>query len=149
MPVVRFERENKAINVLPGTNLRQVALKSGVELYSPLQRVVHIRANVGDFHIPCASDVVEIEGKGTNARSEEEELLVVGRLLPKYKVQPNHRLACMVSINGDITVKTLPLREVDSANTSLHRKFYAFAAAFTLFILALLAVLGLDMAGKF
>ena len=149
MPVVRFERENKAINVLPGTNLRQVALKSGVELYSPLQRVVHIRANVGEIHIPCASDVVEVEGKGVNVRTEEEELLVAGRLLPKYKVQPNHRLACLVSVNGDITVKTLPLREVDRANTSLHAKFYAFTAAFSLFILALLLVLGLDIAGKF
>jgi hypothetical protein len=149
MPVVRFERENKALNVLPGTNLRQVALKAGVELYAPLQRVVHIRAHVGDFHIPCASDVVEIEGKGMNGRTEEEELLVAGRLLPKYKVQPNHRLACLVNVTGDISVRTMPLREVDKANTNLHAKFYAFTTVFSLFILGLLLVLGLDIAGKF
>ena len=148
MPVVRFERENKALNVLPGANLRDVALKAGVELYAPFQRVFHIRVHVGEVHIPCASDVVEIEGKGLNMRTEEEELLVAGRMLPKYKVQPTHRLACLVNVTGDITVKTLPAREVDKANTDLHTKFYGITTVFCLFVFGLLFVLGLDIAGK-
>ena len=102
MPAIHFENDRKSLDVLPGTNLRTAVLKSGIELYSPLHRVFHVNVDLGPVKFPCGADVIEVEGKGMNARSPEEETVISGRWFLKRKVTPNMRLACQVVVNGDV-----------------------------------------------
>src|SRR5574341_381314 len=109
MPAIHFINEHKSLDVLPGTNLRSAALKSGIHLYKPFFRVFHLNLNVGPLKFPCASDVIEVvDGKGASARTPEEENALSGRWILKRKITPNYRLACQVVVNGDVTVKTMP-----------------------------------------
>lgn len=148
MPVVLFENPRKTLNVIPGTNLRTAALKSGVALYKPFFRVFHLNLDIGPVQFPCGCDIVEIEGKGTNARSEEEEKVVSGRFFTKRKVTPNLRLACQVNITGDITVRTHPKLEVDPIETKRQRGYIAVVSAFLLLMALIVAIIGLDLVQK-
>lgn len=147
MPAVNFVNEHKSIDVLPGGNLRKAALKSGIQLYKPVQRVFHLNLQLGPVSIPCTSDVVEIEGKGVNPRTADEERLISGRLV-KRKVTPNMRLACLVEVKGDISVKTLPTIEIDKVET---KRAFGYIAVVTLF-LALMAgmfgIMALDLVNR-
>ncbi|MBI2619268.1 MAG: hypothetical protein HYW57_04240 [Ignavibacteriales bacterium] len=148
MPTVRFVNDYKSLDVLPGTNLRKAALKSGIRLYNPLHRVFHFNLNLGPLMIPCASDVVEVfDGKGVNARTPDEERLISGRLL-KRKVSPAHRLACMVQVNGDISVRTMPERELDIPETKRHLGYFAALALFILLMLVTFGIMALDLVKK-
>ncbi len=148
MPVINFENEHRVINVLPGTNLRKAALKAGVQLYAPIHRVFHVNLDLGPVGIHSSTDVVElVEAKGVNARTEQEEMLVAGRFL-KRKVLPGHRLASQVVVNGDVTVRTMPKRELDMEATKHNLGFLAAVGVFFLFTLALFAVLGLELVKK-
>lgn len=145
MPTVNFENEHRSLDVLPGTNLRRAALQSGIRLYSPLRRVFHINVRIGPLVIPCGADVVEVsDGKGTNPRSEREELIVQGRMV-KRKTSPAHRLACLVDVEGDITVRTSPHREIDIQATKEHLGFLAIVGAFVLVMAGILGVIALDL----
>ncbi len=148
MPVVLFENPRKTLNVIPGTNLRKAALKSGVALYKPFFRVFHANLDIGPIQFPCGCDIVEIEGKGTNARSEEEEKVISGRFFTKRKVAPNLRLACQVNVTGDITVRTHPKLEVDPVETKRQRGFLLVVFIFFLLMALIVGVIGLDLVQK-
>ena len=148
MPTVRFLNDHKSIDVLPGANLRQAALKSGIQLYKPLNRVFHLHVKAGPISLPCASDVVEIvDGKGVNARTPDEERLIAGRLLKK-KVAPAMRLACQVEVKGDISVRTLPQRELDLDETKRTVGFFGALGTFLLLMLVMFGMMALDLANK-
>lgn len=148
MPAINFITEHRVLNVLPGTNLRKAALKSGVQIYSPLYRVFHFNLDLGPVSLNSTTDVIDIvEGKGVNARTEAEEALVAGRFL-KRKVMPGHRLASQVVVNGDITVRTMLTREIDWPATKMNLGYYAAVGTFFLFTLFLFAFLGLDLIKK-
>ena len=145
MPAVHFINEHKSIDVLPGANLRKAALRSGIQLYSPLHRVFHLNLRLGPISLPCSSDVVEIiEGKGVNARTLDEEMLIGGRLI-KHKVAPSMRLACQVVVNGDITVRTLPYREMDAEGTKKTVAYLAVVGAFLILMLGIFGMMALDL----
>jgi hypothetical protein len=145
MPAVHFLTDRKSIDLLPGTNLRKAALRSGIQLYSPLHRVFHLNLRLGPVSFPCASDVVEIvDGKGMNPRTPEEEALIAGRLL-KRKVTPAMRLACQVQVNGDISVRTLVTREIDREATKAAVGYIAVIALFLLVMLGIFGMMALDM----
>ena len=149
MPAIHFEKEHKSLDVLPGTNLRKAALQSGVHLYNPLQRIFHLNVSLGPLRFPCASDVVElVDGKGTNPRSEEEESALSGRWLFKRKVSASHRLACMVQVNGDVTVRTLPKLEIDSQATKAQAGFFAVVLGFLALMGIIMLLIGLDLVKK-
>ena len=146
MPAIRFENDHKALDVLPGTNVRTAALKSGVHLYSPFFRVFHLNISSGPINFPCGADVVEVvEAKGLNARSPEEEELISGRFFIKRKVTPNLRLACQMNVNGDVTVRTLPKLVVDRDATRQRIGFLSVVGGFFLAMALLFAVIGLDL----
>lgn len=146
MPSVQFEREQKSLDVLPGTNLRKAALKSGIHLYRPLHRVFHLNIDLGPIKFPCGSDIIElIDGKGVNARSAQEEKALAGRFLFKRKVTPNMRLACQVQVSGDIKVRTLPDVEIDREETKRHLGYLAVLGIFGLLMLVIFALIGLDL----
>lgn len=148
MPSVSFEKEHVSLDLLPGSNLRLAALKSGIHLYNPLWRVLHANADLGAIKFPCGGDVVEIEGKGVNARTEEEELLIAGRYLIKRKVTPNLRLACQVTVTGDIKVRTLPARELDPLETKRAVQYAGVMTAFLLGMGIIMILIALDLVQK-
>jgi hypothetical protein len=146
MPAIRFENDHKSLDVLPGTNLRIAALKSGIHLYSPFFRVFHMNVAAGPVKFPCGADIVEVvEAKGVNPRSPEEEELISGRYIIKRKVTPNLRLACQMTVNGDVTVRTLPTLLVDREATKQRIGFLSVVAGFLLAMALLFAVIGLDL----
>jgi hypothetical protein len=146
MPAIHFINEHKSLDVLPGTNLRKAALKSGIHLYKPVYRVFHINLDLGPLKFPCGSDVVEVlDGKGFSARTPQEENALSGRWIIKRKIGPNHRLACQLTVNGDVTVKTMPKLEVDMKETKARVGFLAVVGGFGLMMLLILALIGLDL----
>lgn len=150
MPAIHFLNEHKSLDVLPGTNLRKAALKSGIHLYGPFHRVFHLNLTLGPFKFPCGSDIIEvIEGKGINARTSEEEIVIAGRWILKRKVAPSHRLACQVVVNGEVAVKTMPKLELDPKETKARVGFLGVVGGFLLLMLAILALIGLDLVKKF
>ncbi|MBI3005614.1 MAG: hypothetical protein HYY49_09400 [Ignavibacteriales bacterium] len=149
MPAIHFLNEHTSLDVLPGTNLRKAALKSGIHLYKPLHRVFHVNLVLGPLKFPCGADIIEVvDGKGINARTPAEEDVIAGRWLLKRKVSANHRLACQVVVNGDVTVKTMPKLEVDPKATKARIGFLTVVGGFLLMMLAILALIGLDLVKK-
>jgi hypothetical protein len=145
MPAIHFLDDHKTLDVLPGTNLRAAALKAGVHLYRPFQRVFHLNINLGALKIPCGSDVVElIDGKGVNARTPDEERLISGRII-KRKVGPQHRLACQVQVSGDVSVRTIPKLELDIDETKRSLGFLAALGIFTALMVLTFAIMALDL----
>ncbi|HEX9615603.1 MAG TPA: hypothetical protein VGA55_08845 [Bacteroidota bacterium] len=145
MPTVHFLNSHKSLDVLPGANLREAALKAGIQLYRPLNRVFHANVKLGPIHLPCSSDVVELtDGKGVNPRTPEEERLIGGRFL-KRKVGPNHRLACLVQVQGDISLRTTPQLELDIQETKRQAGYLAALGIFILLTALTFAVLALDL----
>lgn len=148
MPAVHFVNEHKVLDVLPGTNLRKAALKSGIPLYDSIKRLVDVNIQLGPLALPSRFDIVEIlDGKGVNPRSPEEEARLSG-LVIKKKVTPTLRLASHVQVTGDITVKTLPKLEVDRRATMQNLGFLGIVTGFLVLMLAIFAVLGLDLVNK-
>ena len=145
MPAVYFINERKTLDVLPGTNLRKVSLQSGIPLFSTVGRVLQFNLSIGPLKLFSASDIVQIEGKGVNARSEEEENVLSGRFATKYKITSTERLASQVTVTGDIVVRTRTQREIDAKLTREQRGYIGLLAGFTLMIVAVLALVGLDL----
>ncbi len=148
MASVHFIREGKTLDVLPGTNLRSVAVQSGIALEHPIRRVFRANVHAGPFRIFSSSDVVGIEGKGVNIRSEEEEHALGGRFLKRYKVTPALRLASQVFVTGDITVRTRMEREIDRKGTREQAGYLALVSGFALLMILMLAMAGLDLVKK-
>ncbi len=149
MPAINFENEHRSLEVLPGTNLRKAALKSGIHLYKPWQRVFHFNLNLGPVKFPCGSDIIEVlDGKSVNPRTPGEEEVLGGRFLIKKKVTPNLRLACQVRVNGDVKVRTMPKVEIDKDATKQRVGRVAVAAVFLLVLVLTFALIGLDLVKK-
>lgn len=145
MPTIQFLNDHKSLDVLPGANLREAALKAGIQLYRPLSRVFHFNLKLGPVHLPCSSDVVElVDGKGVNPRTPDEERLISGRIL-KRKVGPNHRLACLLQVQGDVSLRTTPRLDLDIPETKRHLGYLAAWGIFALLMALTFAVMSLDL----
>lgn len=97
MPHVTFEKENKTVTCNAGTNLRQLALDNGVQLYSGVHKVLNCHGN--GLCTSCEVEIPTAENMG--ARSGMENLQLKGRPLLR-------RLACQVTVHGDMSVRTHP-----------------------------------------
>lgn len=148
MASVNFVNERKSLDALPGTNLRDLALQAGIPMYRTFQRIFHFNLKLGPLNLFSASDLVEIEGKGVNSRSDEELKALEGRLLAKYKVGPSLRIASQVIVTGDISVKTLAAREIDKQRTKEGLGYLAVVTGFALLMLVMMALVGLDLVKK-
>lgn len=145
MPSIYFVNERKTLDALPGTNLRELALRAGIALSKNLDRVFHVNLKLGPLRVFSASDVVEIDGKGANARSEEELKALEGRFLRKYKLNPNLRIASQVTLAGDVSVRTFAVREVDKKLTKERMGYLVVVATFGILMLVMFALVGLDL----
>jgi hypothetical protein len=148
MASIYFVNERKALDALPGTNLRELALQGGIPLYKTFQRIFHLNIKLGPLHLFSASDIVEIDGKGVNSRSDDELKALEGRLLVKYKVGANLRIASQVTITGDASVRTLASRELDKRLTKELLGYLAVVGGFAVLMLLMFALVGLDLVKK-
>lgn len=100
MPVIRFVREQRDVECYPGENLREVALREGIELYGLKGRL----GNCGGCG-QCITCFVEVaEGGADNALSE-----LTGVELQKLKRRPQSwRLACQALVQKSLLVVTRP-----------------------------------------
>ena len=121
MPIVKFTKENKEIEVSSGTNLRRVALQAGINLYPGLNGFganINKVINCHGFGTCGSCRVLITKGvENTNRMGiiEKTKFTVpVPDPLPCLAYignEANMRLACKTTIEGDIEVETQP--EVD------------------------------------
>jgi ferredoxin len=104
MPVVNFVNEKKQIQVPAGANLRQEAMKAGIQLYPHVHQVFncHGLAQCGSCRVRIVKGMENASPMGTF-----EGL----RLKPSFVYIGNEdtmRLACQTLVNGDMDVETRP-----------------------------------------
>ena len=119
MPVVKFVKENKEIEVPPGANLRQEAIKAGINVH---QGVNGFGAGINKFvncHgiAQCGTCRVKIT-KGMDHTSPmglfEKAAVLTTRFPTRSHAcsfignEDSMRLACCVKVLGDIEVETGP-----------------------------------------
>ena len=100
MPVIRFVREGRDVECYPGENLREVALREGIELYGLKGKL----GNCGGCGqcITCFVDVVGESSPGSlSGRTAVEE--------QKLRRRPEGwRLACQTLVQQSVLVLTRP-----------------------------------------
>ncbi|MEB3350523.1 MAG: 2Fe-2S iron-sulfur cluster-binding protein [Cyanobacteriota bacterium] len=99
MPVIRFLREGRDVECYPGENLREVALREGMEIYGLKGRL----GNCGGCGqcITCFVDVFEEGSEALSPRTRVEEL--------KLRRRPQTwRLACQTLVERSLVVLTRP-----------------------------------------
>ncbi|MDH3251492.1 MAG: (2Fe-2S)-binding protein [Ignavibacteria bacterium] len=145
MPVVTFHNEHRAIEVEPGTNLRQLMLKVGVTPYQGITMLTNCRGH--NFCGTCAVEVVD--GKGATPRGQDEEATLGGNLLIAKEVGKNVRLSCQTDVVSDMVVKTHPVVPIDKQKTRERFTLLGISSFFLLAFLAIFVFLFLDMIKKF
>jgi len=93
VPTIRFA--DKTIECLDGANLRMVLLRARLPLYNSAARALHCRG-FGS----CGTCAVRIEGRVSEPTAIER----VRMALPPHSTATGLRLACQVSVLGDISV---------------------------------------------
>ncbi len=108
MPIVRFVREGRDVKCLSGENLREVALREGMELYG----FKGIIGNCGGSG-QCITCLVSIEGGKGGSLSPMTNLEK-----QKLKNRPkNWRLACQAIVKSSLIVLTKPQSPPSNANS--------------------------------
>ncbi|MBT3365771.1 MAG: (2Fe-2S)-binding protein [Nitrospina sp.] len=93
---VHFEKENRTIQVEPGENLRQAAIRNKFSVYANIHKILNCRGR----GLCTACTVQVIAGKVEPRNETETEKLA--------KKPADFRLACQVTVNDDLVVKTHP-----------------------------------------
>jgi ferredoxin len=98
MPVIRFVREGRDVPCSPGENLREVALREGIELYGLKGKL----GNCGGCG-QCITCFVEVVGEpGSLSAATPVEIQRLRRRPDSW------RLACQAMVNGSVLVLTRP-----------------------------------------
>ncbi len=146
MPLVKFDREGRTIEVPRGVNLRKVALKAGINVYKGINQILNCQG-----HGLCGTCRVEIiQGdRNVNSKTLLEEWVLKGKFLIAHKFKPNLRLSCQVKVEDDIVVLTMPDYEIDKEETKERIKIFAVSAIFGLIFLIGVILIVFDYLGKF
>jgi ferredoxin len=100
MPVIRFVREQRDVACYPGENLREVALREGIELYGLKGKL----GNCGGCG-QCITCFVEVVEGGSSAALSDQTAVE----LQKLKRRPTSwRLACQALVQKSLLVLTRP-----------------------------------------
>ncbi len=100
MPIIRFVREDKDVECKPGENLREVALREGMQLYGLKGQL----GNCGGCG-QCITCFVAIEGEKAPGALSPRTAVEEARL----KRRPdNWRLACQTLVQSSVIVLTRP-----------------------------------------
>ncbi len=99
MPVIRFVREGRDVECYPGENLREVALREGIELYGLKGKL----GNCGGCG-QCITCFVDVEGAPDAALTAPTAVEV-----QKLRRRPQGwRLACQALVQQSLAVVTRP-----------------------------------------
>ncbi len=93
MPTVHFA--GRSIECPSGANLRMVLLRARLPLYNGVARAIHCRG-----FGTCGTCAVQLEGEASAPTSVEKLRMRV----PPHAADSGLRLACQVSVLGDLTV---------------------------------------------
>ena len=103
MPFITFEKEGEVIRCNAGNNLQQLAKQHGIQLYQGVYKFANCRG-----HGLCGSCEVEIvKADQLHPRSRMEEIKLGNKPLQR-------RLACQITIHGDMTVRTQPVKWISN-----------------------------------
>jgi ferredoxin len=104
MPTIRFVNEKKEIQVPVGANLRNEAMRAGVQVYRGVDKVVHCPG------LGCCGTCRVLVTKGMENASPmglwERTRLKVSMAYIGHEDQM--RLSCQTGVNGDLDVVTQP-----------------------------------------
>jgi ferredoxin len=105
MPKVTFVKEKKEIEVPVGANLRQEAMKAGIELYPGLSKYLNCRGNG-----LCGTCAVVIKSglENVSPKSFREKLKLFTMPFATIGHEDDLRLACLTQVLGDCSVETQP-----------------------------------------
>ena len=93
MPTIDFA--GQTVECLAGSNLRMVLLRARLPLYNGVARALHCRG-----FGTCGTCAVRIEGETSEPTRAEKRRLA----LPPHDLAAGLRLACQVSVLGDLKV---------------------------------------------
>lgn len=108
MPTVTFVNEKKSIEVPAGANLRREAIKAGIQLYP----VPHNYVNCMGFGVCTSCKVMVKKGlENVSRQAAYEKVTMMAHPLTFFARlgnESNLRLACQMTVNGDVEVQTQP-----------------------------------------
>lgn len=131
MPTIRFTKEKKEIQVPAGANLRQEALKAGVQLYNGINGYGAKLNSIFNCHGLglCGTCTVRITKGMQNASPmgfleklkfkglpTPDPMLATVNALHYIGNEETMRLSCYVQVNGDMDVETGPEFNVTGEN---------------------------------
>ena len=94
---VTFENHNRTLKVEPGANLREAAIANKLGIYAHIFKLLNCRGRG-----LCSSCRVEIVSGQVAERNEVENK----NLARPLKKNPNLRLACQISVEDNLVVRT-------------------------------------------
>ena len=104
MPQVKFINENKTVEVPSGSNLREQALKAGIDVYRWRHKFLNCHG-----HGTCASCRMLIKkGMENTSPATKWEKFRLGVSMVSIGFENEMRLSCQTQVNGDIEVETRP-----------------------------------------
>lgn len=104
MPTVRFVNEKREIEVPEGANLREEAMKAGVQVY----RLRHRWTNCRGKGLCGTCRVLIRKGIGNTSPMGQRERLRLKGSMVYVGFEDEMRLSCMTKVLGDIEVETRP-----------------------------------------
>lgn len=113
VPIIRFVRENLDVECYPGENLREVALRSGVELYGLKGRL----GNCGGCG-QCITCFVEVVGSSSPAALSPPTAVEQQKLRRRPE---RWRLACQTLVQQSVVVLTRPQTGLADAEAVIGR----------------------------
>ena len=104
MPTIKFSREKETVECASGANLREVAMKRGIQLYPGIKRIFncHGFAQCGECRVHVVKGVENLPPKTFL------EKIRIGMSWFKFGHEDEVRLACQVRVDGDVEVLTQP-----------------------------------------
>ena len=104
MPQVKFITENKTIEVPAGSNLREEALKAGIDVYRWRHKIINCHG-----HGTCGTCRVLIKkGMENTSPASKWEKFRLSASMVSIGFENEMRLSCQTHVNGDIEVETRP-----------------------------------------
>lgn len=108
MPTIKFLKEKKTVEVPAGANLRNEAMKNGVEVYQGIEKVLHCPG----LGLCTACKVHVKKGIENCSRQSWWEKINILKHPMAFFARIGHeqelRLSCQTCVNGDVEVETTP-----------------------------------------
>ena len=94
---ITFEKHHRTIEVEPGVNLREAAIAAKIGIYPHIKKILNCRGRG-----LCSSCRVEIVSGQVAPRNDTEN----NNLARALKKNPNLRLACQITVEDDLVVRS-------------------------------------------